>query len=689
VRVHLDIETRSAGDLRKIGVYAYAEHPTTEITMAAYGFDGGPRKIWYPPITTRPGSPMPSDLAAALADPDVTIVAHNAAFERIVTAGRVGFPRLPAERFDCTAARAAHIGLPRSLDGAAAAIGLDVQKDKEGHALMLRMSKPRKPRKGEPRDALLWVDDDESMDREGLYCLNDVAVEQALDAAVPPLPPDERETWLLTEEMNDRGIMLDGELLLAVRLLVEDAEAELMDRMFDLTGERFTSLHHAYITKWLAGLGFDDLAADGVGKAAVAAMLERSDLDPLVKQVMLLRQEGGGTASKKYVAATNRMSLDGAIRGALVYCGAVATHRWSSRGLQLQNLLRMLLLKKLARLTACIRDVKSGAKPGEVAELYGPPMVIAGELLRPSLIARPGYWLARGDSKQIEARVGPWLAGAEWKLDAFRRYDAGTGPDLYKVAAAGIYRISPDDIGDEDPRRQIGKVSELALGFQGGAGALQAMAKGYGIKIPRHAGDDVPADGTDEWIKQQWRAANPEFSDRDTGIWKRLERGALACMDAPPGTVVPVGLLSFRRNSKCMIMRLPSGGSLVYWSPRVSERDTPWGTKQRVVIYRGEDSVTTQWLEFAAYGGLWFENAVQATARELMAFWLRRLRKLPGCHPVLTVHDEGVAEMLRSTYPLPDQAAAAIEREMKVTPSWAAGLPVNADSSAGLRYVKA
>ena len=695
IPLHLDIETRSASDLMKSGVYAYAEHPTTEITIAAWALGDDVVRTWFPPISTRAGSPMPAALADALRDDSVLVTAHNAAFERLITGGapgrRIGFPRLAAARFDCTAARAARVGLPRSLGGAAEALGLAHQKDPAGYALMRRMCRPRKPKQGEPTDRLLWLDDDESMAREGQYCAQDVQVERAIGEAVPPLSADERETYLVTEAMNDAGVAVDFDLLLAVSCLLADAERGLLADLHRITGQRIQGLHHSYITKWLASRGYDDLAEDGVGKAAVAAMLERDDLDPVVRQVMTLRRDGGGTAAKKYAALLARLSGDGRLRGSLVYCGAPSTGRWSSRGVQLQNLVRMSRLKKPARLDACIRDVTGGATAAEVAELYGPPVVIAGELLRPTLTATATTWLARGDSKQIEARVAPWLAGAEWKLDRFRAFDAGTGPDLYKVAAAGIYRITPDEIADDDPRRQIGKVSELALGFQGGAGALQNMAQAYGIKIPRHTPTlegDPPAAGTDEWIKTQWRANNPEFAARNTGMWARLEQGALDCVSGPPGPWHQVGRLAFRRNKQCMVLRLPSGGCLVYWTPRVVARYTPWSEQRRTVVYRAEDAATGRWAEFAAYGGLWFENAVQATARELMAYWLRRLHRLPGCRPVLTVHDEGVCEMDRAAYPLPEHAAAAVEREMKTAPEWADGLPVNADSSAGARYVK-
>jgi DNA polymerase len=279
-------------------------------------------------------------------------------------------------------------------------------------------------------------------------------------------------------------------------------------------------------------------------------------------------------------------------------------------------------------------------------------------------------FLARGDYSQIEARVNPWLAGAAWKLDAFRAYDAGTGPDLYKVAAAGIYRVPVSDVAKD--QRQIGKVAELALGYQGGKGAFKAMAKGYGVRV---------SDDQAEEIKLAWRTANPEI----VAFWYRLNDAAVECMSRVPGTVVQVGRtpLTFMRTRAALSMRLPSGRRLIYWSAVLRDVPTPWGARA-AVVYRAEDSMTKRWAEFVGYGGLFCENAVQATARDLMADALLQLDDA-GLNPLLTVHDEAVCLV---DYPTPAEAASAVESIMRRTPQWAAGLPVAADASAHARYVK-
>jgi DNA polymerase bacteriophage-type len=705
VRLDLDIETRSAVDLKTCGVYVYAESDTTQVTHCAWAVDGAPVEVWLPlfPAEFRHigrtilgvpvlmyGGPMPAALRAALADPECEIIAHNAGFERTVLRGRLSFPVLPVRRFQCTAARAAGLGLPRSLDGALAALGTRVTKDKVGHALMMKMCRPIKYKPGQTGP--MWFGGVAEHVREAEYCAHDVYGERALLEALPAMSPFERDVWILTEEMNDRGIAVDIDLLDKIADLIADATRHVNAELSTKTGfmvERVSD--HGAITRWLQSVDADDtgLGEDGIGKAALAAMIERTDLDDVVRSVLLLRRDGLGSASK-YKAIRKRLSRDGRLRGSMVYCGASATRRFSSRGAQLHNMRRPTILKKSSMALAAIRDIQDGASIAAITELHGPPLLIAAELIRPTFIGSP--ILARGDSKQIEARFLPWLAGAERILDAFRAYDAGTGPDLYKVSAGDVNGVDPSTIGDEDPRRQHGKVVVLACGYQGGTPALQAMARGYGVKI-KHAEpppgvkpwDWNPPDNTDAWLVKRWRAANPEMADPETGLWALLHKAATNCMESAPGAEFHVGQrgLRFKRSGAAMALRLPSGGNLMFWSPRLSMRMMPWGKQSLSVIYRSEDTQTHQWREDAGYGGLYTAMATQGGARDLMAHWLL-LFAAAGLFPVLTVHDEGIGETNRD----PVEAAAIADRIMRTLPDWAAGLPVNVDASAGPRYLK-
>lgn len=295
------------------------------------------------------------------------------------------------------------------------------------------------------------------------------------------------------------------------------------------------------------------------------------------------------------------------------------------------------------------------------------------------------------DLSQIESRTIHWLSGGTETLNAFRAYDAGTGPDLYKLAAGQIYQKLPQDVTKDE--RQVGKVATLALGFQGSVGALQNMCAAYNLSIEKHTRNpDGTADyktepqvGTDLWIVRQWRDSNPHIASRETGLWAELERAAALCVQNPPGSEFTVhGKLRFKRTNSVMSLRLPSGRSLFYWNPALKVRTTPFGQEKLVVTYRAEDAVLKRWTEFAAYGGLWAENAVQATARDIMAAGLINCDRR-GLKSVLCVHDEIICEVDTDEFPDPAQH---VKVAMLDTPYWAAGLPVNADAKASRRYSK-
>ena len=701
-KLFVDIESRSKVDLTKRGVYVYAEDDSTEITVVCWALDDGPVQRWH----HQQGRPLPRDFLGLLADPSITVVAHNAGFERTMFAGkpgcRIGIKPVPLERWECTAALAACFGLPRSLEGVGVALSLPVQKDKDGHKLMLKMCKPLKP-KARPRlpgetpaeyraikPRLLaeaeagptqWLEDLASLERETDYCVLDVETERLIAAQLPPMPASEREVWLLTEEMNDRGLLVDEALLVEVLFLIDDAEAQINAELRKITnGQVQRVTDHGAITRWLRGFGVDDealadLGEDGVSKHALIQMLSRTDLPDIVRNVLQLRQDGGKSSTAKYNTMLRLMCADGRVRGSLVYAGAQATSRWAGKGIQPQNLRRADTLAK--KMYAAIADLMAGATLAEMVERYGPALVIASEMLRPIFIAGPDEHLVRGDSAQIEARCLPWLAGAEDKLEVFRAYDAGTGPDQYRITAAKILGILIEAVTSAQ-RQAYGKVPELALGYQGGVGAFQSMAKVYRVEMTDEQADE---------IKVQWRAANPKI----VAFWRELEDQAVACMLAPPdGTLFPVGTrgCGFKRNSKALLLRLPSGHCLVHWSPRLRQKVTPWGREYWQVVHKEQNAKTKQWWDCEAYGGKWCAKLTQATARDLMAYWLAEGRKA-GLRLMLTVHDEMVGGAPKDRFPTVEDATATVVGIMKRVPSWAAGLPVSSESSAGHRYHKA
>jgi DNA polymerase len=699
----VDIESRSVVDLLKVGVYPYAEHPSTRLNCVSWSIDDGPVSTWYPWREA-----IPDALLIAFIDEDFLLVAHNASFERVMfnhhPGSDVGIPPTALDRWICTAALAASMGLPRALDGVCGALDLSVQKDTEGKKVMLKTCKPVPVRtgrkiKGETVEQFqarklaaklappVWIEDDETMDRLGQYCEVDVLAEIAVFLELPVMPASEREIWTLTEEMNDRGVLVDERLLMAVLFSIEDAEKVLNARLAEMTGGMAGAIcDHGAITRWLKTFNVDDryedLGEGGVGKAALADMLERPDLPDVVRNVLMMRREGGKSSTAKYLAMLARMSNDGTIKGSLLYCGAAATGRWSGKGVQLQNLPNTRTLKRPLR---AIQDLIDGATIEEIEELHGPVLVVASELCRPTFMARPDHLMVRGDSSQIEARILPWLAGAQWKLDAFRAYDAGTGPDLYCVTAAQVSGLTVAEVlhdkkhGNGMIRQAQGKTPELACGYGGWVGAFMAFAKIYGLDITEERAAEIAS---------LWRHANPEA----VRLWASYEEAAFACLQsAPDGTLFPAGPhgVGFKRNRQVMVIKLPSGRNLHLWNPRIEMRETPWGDMRSQIVYRGAHPKTGQWCERGIYGGKITAMVDQGTARDLMAYWLL-CGVRAGLLPVLSVHDEGIFEAKIARFGAePKPIADIVAGFMRTVPGYAAGLPVSSDASCGPRYLKA
>jgi len=675
-KLYLDIETRSATDLRKSGVYVYAADPSTEILLCAYrvGLEGK-TKLYYPIFN----QPFPDDLRAAILDPTYQFIAHNAGFERIVftLAGARWLPKeihaelRKIERWSCTAARSRACGLPGALDLVATALRLNIAKDKDGYRLMLRMCKPAGlSERGNP----IWHGNEADFLRLGEYCAVDVDVEIEIDQRLPELSAQERELWELTERCNDRGIAVDSKLLLKMMILAEDAVIFLNKRLAEKTNGIVSRVSDAgAIRRWLLGLGFDEIEESGVGKPVILEMLDDPDLDPLVREVLTLRLEGGKSSVAKFQSITKRMNGDGRARGALMYCGAAGSSRFSSNGIQLQNLPRQKTIKKMQE---AVDDILAGVAPSQLESNYGPLMVLLSEALRPLFVAKPKHWISRGDYSQVESRVIQWLAGAEDKLANFRKYDAGLGPDVYITTASGMLGVPVEAIGKDSQERQIGKTSVLACGFQGGVKAFQRFGKMAGLQF---------SDEDAEKYKTLWREDNPDV----VALWGKFERSAIECLNSPIGTlheVVPG--VYFKRNGLCMVLRLRSGEHLWYWYPKIEDKETPWGQVKPSVTFWSEDNLTHKWTKFSAYGGLFTAMAVQKTARDIMAHALRVMaqRNLPL---ILTVHDEAVAELPMLRFPTADEATEAVCAAMLDKPMWAGGLPLAVDGSSGPRYLKA
>lgn len=670
--LHIDFESRSAVDLKRAGVYVYAKDPTTDIWCAAYSVDDGPIDLWVPGenadcTLAPPYGDGPNDvpLSVWLAfTENWTIVAHNAAFERIMwrdlLAPRYGWPVPKLEQWRCTMAMALAMALPGSLEGAAAAVGLPAQKDMDGHSTMMRMARPRRPRKGELPDGLYWFDDEERKQKLYAYCRNDVEVERQLEKRLLPLRPAEQRLWQIDQVINDRGVYVDTALCDAATKIVETAAGWLDDEMREITRGFVSACSNVnQIGEWLRAYGgLPDV--ESIAKGEIDDLLLRRDLSPACRRVLELRREAAKASVAKIDALLAGKNEDGRARGLLQF-HAASTGRWAGRRFQPQNLPR----GSYKDVDTAVAAVATG-DADYVRMLFGEPLNVVSAVLRGMVRAAPGRKLCVADFSNIEGRVQAWFGGEEWKLQAFRDFDAGRGHDIYKLAYSRSFGIKPEAVSSD--QRQVGKVMELALGYAGGVGAFQKMAVAYRVDVSDSRADE---------LKVAWREAHPNI----VSYWYELERAAIEAVQSP-GKVVHAGRIAFRVAGSFCFMRLPSGRAIVYPYPCIRDVTTPWGARKPTFSYKGVDSYTRKWTDQFAHGGVLFNNVVQGTARDIEAEAMVRV-EVAGYPNVLNVHDEVVAE--------PKQEFGSAEefgRLMSELPAWAEGLPIAAGAWSGGRYRK-
>jgi DNA polymerase len=653
--IHLDLETRSTVDLKKAGLYVYAEDPTTDVWCAAWCIGDAPIQMWTP------GQPFPSVLGDYLAA-GALVYAHNAGFEcalwEQVLTPRYGWPAIPFEQMRCTAAMAAAMALPRDLDGAAMAMGLDTRKDASGKRLMLSLAKPRRVENGVP---VWWTPEDapEKHARLHAYCAQDVEVERALTKKLRPLPASELALFQLDHKINTRGVRIDLPAVKHASAIVKTA-LDGLDREIGIrTRNAVTRASQASrLAEWLREQGVD---VESVDKASVKGALAQDGLGANIRRVLEIRREAAKSSTAKLEAYQNRLCRDGRMRENLLYMGA-STGRWSGKGAQLQNLPRPSL--KPHQIDRVFEALPT--RDPDWLEVWGPALSVVADTLRGMIIAADGHELVRADFSNIEGRVLAWLAGEQWKLDAFRAYDAGTGPDLYKLAYAKAFGIAIEDV--DAHMRQLGKVMELALGYAGGVGAFQSMAALYGITMSDDRADE---------LKLAWRAAHPAT----VAFWYALDDAAMSAV-RHPGRLTKAGPIGYVVAGNILWCRLPSGRLLSYVDPKIREVETPWGAMRDAVTYMGVNSMTRKWERAKGYGGLFAENVTQAVARDVMAEAMLRV-EAQGWPVLLTVHDEVVCETPAGAV-TPEQFGAV----MSEIPHWADGLPVAAEAEAGRRYGK-
>lgn len=701
----LDLETRSTVNLGRGGTnaYVYAAHPTTDVWMTCYAWDDDPDTV----LTWWPGDPMPADLRQHVVAGGV-VSAHNAGFEHAVwnaiLTPRYGWSPLPLEQLDDTAARAARCGLPRKLELAAPALGLEQIKDMKGAAQMKRMAKPRKV---EEDGTITWWDVPERVERLHTYCEQDVRTQLGLHLTLPRLPPAEWEVWQATMRANVRGSLIDTDFVAAAREIIDRKLAEYARELLLLTNGQVKSHTDLNGMKaWLASRGHP---VDSLDKNVVASMVADRTLPDEIRRVVGIRAEAGKSSVAKYPAMAAHVDAHGIARDQLVYYGAQATGRWSGQGIQLQNLPARGGVGFEEAEWHVANTLRHGAREGqEMMELLQDGSVIEtlSMCLRGAIRARPGMDIVCADYSNIEGRKAAWLAGEEWKLEAFRAFDTGHGPDLYKVAAGGILGIPAEEV-EKSLRDSLGKVSELALQFGGGVGAFLSMAAVYRVEIADYWGviqDALPKailsdteeawdsfgarSGTDkttwlaaEAVKRAWRAKHPEIVQ----AWRDCEDGAVGAL-VSPGTIFSAcqGRIKFVGKSlggkPVLLMRLPSGRCIYYFNARVRDRSTPWGSVNQQVVFDKVEGGRP--LRSGTYGGDIFQSSVQGSARDIMAHgWLSTEKG--GYLPLFSVHDELASEYPEGQADIHDYCARLCD-----PPPWAHGLPVTADGYISKRFRK-
>ena len=657
VHLHIDFESRSTVDLRKTGAYVYAEDPTTDLWCACYAFGDGEIQTW------RPGEPCPDDIFDhVLAGGE--LFAHNAAFERIIwkyiLAPRYGWPEPSVSQWRCTMVLAYAMALPGALADAAPAAGIKHQKDATGHRLMMQMAKPRRVKGATD---LVWWDQPDKVERLIAYCRQDVIVERELAKRLRPLKESELKLWHLDQKINDRGVYVDVPLANAAKTIVAKTADRLNEEMRAVTNFAVTACSNRnQLIAWVREQGVD---TESIAKDVVEELLA-TELPEDVRIALNLRREAAKASVAKIDALLRGVSANGRAKGLLQF-HAASTGRWAGRRFQPQNIKRPDLLD----IGTAIKLVMSG-DADLIAALYDEPLSVVGDCLRGMIAAPTGKKIVASDYSNIEGRVLAWLAGEIWKMDAFRAYDDGEGPDLYKVAYGRSYGLDPKDV--TKPQRQIGKVMELALGYQGGVGAFKTMGVDYNVDLPD---DEV------EVIRDQWRSAHPRIKQ----FWWDLETAAMDAVMSPGG-VYAVRDIRFKVAGSFMWMRLPSGRFLAYAYPDIRPKEMPWEDDNGDPVikdslsYMGVNSYTRKWERSFAYGGQICENATQACARDTMADAMPRL-EAAGYPVILTVHDEIVCEV-------PEGFGSDVEMSAIMTelPDWAKGLPVAAEGFEGERYRK-
>ena len=631
----IDLETYSDQPLAKTGVYRYVESPDFEILLFAYSVDGGPVQQ----IDLACGEKIPSEVLSALEDETVTKWAFNANFERICLSRFLDYPTgdyLEPDSWKCSMVWAAYMGLPLSLEGTGAVLGLEKQKLSEGKDLIKYFCQPCAPTKSNgQRTRNLPKHSPDKWLAFKRYNIRDVETEMSIQARLSkyPVPNSVWEEYHLDQEINDRGVGLDMELVRQAIQMDGRSRSELTQAMKELTSlDNPNSVQQ--MKQWLADNGVE---TDTLGKKAVAELLKTAP--PQLQKVLTLRQQLAKSSVKKYQAMETAVCADGRARGMFQFYGANRTGRWAGRIIQMQNLPQN-HLHDLSEARSLVRAGDFDA----LEMLYEDVPDTLSQLIRTAFVPQENRKFIVADFSAIEARVIAWLAGEKWRQDVFAE-----GKDIYCASASQMFGVPVEKHGVNGHLRQKGKIAELALGYGGSVGALKAMgALEMGLSE-----DELPA------LVSAWRQSNPKIVQ----FWWAVDRAVMDAVNRKTTTKTH-GIVFSARNGMLFIT-LPSGRSLAYVKPKI-------GTNKfggDCITYEGVGG-TKKWERLDSYGPKFVENIVQATSRDILCYAMRTLR---CCSIVMHIHDEVVIEADRR------MSLQTVCDQMGRTPPWAKGLRLRAD----------
>lgn len=633
----IDIETYSDMDIKKAGVYAYAESAAFTILLFAYKYDDEEIKI----IDLTEIKTLPQFIINDLINPDVIKTAYNANFERVCLSRFLNI-KLPIEEWRCTAVQASMLGLPNHLKDVAKALNLDAQKDAKGTRLINYFSIPHKGIRRTPKDdPIKW----EEFKR---YCIQDVNVESEIRKRLIkyPIPDKEQELYVIDQIINDGGIRVD-ERFIDSAIRFDAIYTDICKRSFDNLTEGVNPKSSKQVKEYLNSIGIEALSVD---KETIQSILDNTK-DEKLKRILDLKLKLGKTSIKKYERMKSCICNDGCIRGLLQFYGASRTGRWAGRLVQVHNLPQ----NHLSNLDM-VRELIIKGDYELFDMMYDNIPNILSQLIRTAFIPNKDKKFIVCDFSAIEARVIAYLADEKWRLDVFN-----THGKIYEASASQMFKVPIESITKSSLLRQKGKIAELALGYGGSVGALKQMG---GIEMGLNENEL-------QELVNSWRKANPNI----TRFWRTVERCAIKAIKGVSSSI-DKGII-FNKKDGILFITLPSGRKLSYVQPKIIVNR--FGSES--IVYKGVNGTTKAWEDIETYGGKLVENIVQAVARDCLAESIKNLHNR-GFRLIFHVHDEVILETNK------DVLVEDIENIMAEPIKWAEGLNLSASGFETMFYKK-